>query len=172
MLSISRNLFKSRQKKLEVKEVWRASYLLRAARFSSAVMGGAEPNSKSMVRGIVTSRPGDLGVSSDVVLSSVRTVGSESVPVEMEEGGSLEPPPKRPLILSIATQSGISANLSYPSPLMESCLTSPTAMASEMETKPDSERAMVVLMTGSKTPFSVRLAMASATPPILASTIP
>jgi len=59
-----------------------------------------------------------------------------------------------------------------PSPLMESCLTSPTAMASEMETKPDSERATVALITGSITPFSVRLAMASATPPILASTIP
>jgi hypothetical protein len=55
---------------------------------------------------------------------------------------------------------------------MDSCLTSPTAMASEIETKPDSERMMVALITGSTTPFSVRLAMASATPPILASTIP
>lgn len=64
-------------------------------------MGGVEPNSKSIVNGIVTSRPGDLGISSDAVLSSVRTVGSESVSVEVEEGGSLEPPPKRPLILSI-----------------------------------------------------------------------
>ena len=76
-------------------------YLLRAVRFSSAVMGGVEPNSKSIVNGIVTSRPGDLGVSSDVVFSSVRTVGSESVPVEVDEEGLLEPPPKRPLILSI-----------------------------------------------------------------------
>ena len=64
------------------------------------VIGGVEPNSKSIVNGIVTSRPGDLGVSSDVVLSSVRTVGSESVPVEVDEEGLLEPPPKRPLILS------------------------------------------------------------------------
>jgi len=63
-------------------------------------MGGLGPNSKSIVNGIVTSSPGDLGVSSDVVLSSVRTVGSESVPVEVDEEGLLGPPPKRPLILS------------------------------------------------------------------------
>jgi len=63
-------------------------------------MGGVEPNSKSIVSGTVTSRPGDLGVPSDVVVSSARTVGSESVPVEVEEEGSLELPPKRPLILS------------------------------------------------------------------------
>jgi len=48
-----------------------------------------------MVNGTVTSRP-----DSDVVISSARTVGSESVPVEVEEEGSLELPPKRPLILS------------------------------------------------------------------------
>ena len=64
-------------------------------------MGGAEPNSKSIVNGIVTSRPGNLGASSDVVLSSVRTVGSESVPVGVDEEGLLVPPPKKPLILSI-----------------------------------------------------------------------
>ena len=63
-------------------------------------MGGVEPNSKSIVNGTVMSRPDDLGVSSDVVLSSARTVDSESVSVGMEEEGSPEPPPKRPLILS------------------------------------------------------------------------
>ena len=71
-------------------------YLLREARLSSGVMGGVEPKSKSIVNEIVTSGPGEFGVSSDAVLSSARTVGSESVPVEVEE----EPPPKRPLILS------------------------------------------------------------------------
>ena len=64
-------------------------------------MGGVEPNSKSIVNGTVTSRPDDLGVSSDVVLSSARTVDSESVSVGMEEEGSPELPPKRPWILSI-----------------------------------------------------------------------
>lgn len=63
-------------------------------------MGGVGPNSKSMVNGIVTSSPDDLVVSSDGVLSSVRTIGSVSVPVGAGEEGSLEPPPKRPLILS------------------------------------------------------------------------
>jgi hypothetical protein len=63
-------------------------------------MGGVEPNSKSMVNGTEISRPEDLDVSSDASLSSVRTVGSESVLVAVEEEGSLEPPPKRPLILS------------------------------------------------------------------------
>lgn len=76
-------------------------YLLREARFSSAVIGGVGPNSKSIVNGTEISGPCDLVVSSDVVPSSVRTIGSESVPVEVEEGGSLELPPKRPLILSI-----------------------------------------------------------------------
>ena len=70
-------------------------------------MGGLGPNSKSIVNGIVTSSPGDLGVSSDVVLSSVRTVGSESVPVEVDEEGLLGPPPKRPLILSEGPQQEI-----------------------------------------------------------------
>ena len=53
-----------------------------------------------MVNGIVNSSSDDLDVSSDVVLSSVRTMDSESVPVGVGEEGSLEPPPKRPLILS------------------------------------------------------------------------
>ena len=66
-------------------------------------MGGVEPKSKSIVNGIVISRPGDLGGSSDVS-SSARMVGSESVPVEVEEEGSLELPPKRPLILSVDSQ--------------------------------------------------------------------
>ena len=78
-------------------------------------MGGAEPNSNSIVNGIVTSRPDDLGVPSDVVLSSVRTVGSESVPVEVGEEGSLEPPPKRPLILSKNQSIGDSERI-YPIP--------------------------------------------------------
>ena len=55
---------------------------------------------------------------------------------------------------------------------MESWLASPTAMASEIETKPDSEMAIVVLITCSRTPCLVKLAMASATPPILASMTP
>jgi hypothetical protein len=69
-------------------------------------MGGLEPNSKSIVNGTVTSRPCALSGSSDVLLSSARIVGSESVPVEVEEGGSLELPPKRPLILSINLLAG------------------------------------------------------------------
>jgi len=68
-------------------------------------MGGVEPNSKSIVNGIVTSRPGNLEGSPDVAISSARTVGSESVSVEVEEGGSLGLPPKRPLILSMNHQS-------------------------------------------------------------------
>ena len=76
-------------------------YLSRATRFSAAVMGGVEPNSKSMVNGTVTSRP-----DSGVVISSGITVGSESVPVEVEEEGSLELPPKRPLILSVNQSAG------------------------------------------------------------------
>ena len=64
-------------------------------------MGGVGPNSKSTVNGIVTSEPGDLSGSSDVTISSTRSVSSESVPVEVEEEGSLELPPKRPLILSV-----------------------------------------------------------------------
>ena len=48
------------------------------------VMGRVEPNSKSTVSGTVTLRP-----DSDVVISSGRTVESESVPVEAER--SLEP---------------------------------------------------------------------------------
>ena len=54
-----------------------------------------------MVNGMVTSRP-----DSDVVISSARTVGSESVPVEVEEEGSLELPPNRPLILSANQSAG------------------------------------------------------------------
>jgi len=50
---------------------------------------------------MVTSRP-----DSDVVVSSARIVGSESVPVEVEEEGSLELPPKRPLILSANRSAG------------------------------------------------------------------
>jgi hypothetical protein len=63
-------------------------------------MGGVGPNSKSIFNGIVNSRPEDLGVSSGVVVSSVITIDSESVPAEVGEEGSLGPPPKRPLILS------------------------------------------------------------------------
>ena len=75
-------------------------YRLREARFSSAVMGGVGPNSNSIFNGIVISKPEDLGVSPGEVVSSVRAIGSESVPAEAEEEGSLGPPPKRPLILS------------------------------------------------------------------------
>lgn len=75
--------------------------LLREARFSSAVIGGVGPNSKSIVNGTEISRPWDLVVSSGVLSSSVRPIGSESVPVGVEEEGSLGLPPKRPLILSI-----------------------------------------------------------------------
>ena len=63
-------------------------------------MGGVGPNSKSMVNGTEISTPWGLGVSSCMVLSSVRAIGSESVLVEGGEEGSLEPPPKRPFILS------------------------------------------------------------------------
>ena len=85
-------------------------------------MGGVEPNSKSIVNGIVTSRPGDLGGSSDVVTSSARMVGSESVPVEVEEEGSLELPPKRPLILSVDQSAGYSEHDFIPLPTFDGVL--------------------------------------------------
>lgn len=69
-------------------------------------MGGVEPNSKSIVNGIVTSRPDDLSGSSGVMISSAKSLSSESVPVKVEEEGSLEPPPKRPLILSVNQSAG------------------------------------------------------------------
>jgi len=126
-------------------------------------MGRVGPNSKSFVNGIVASGSGDLGVSSDVVLSSVRPVGSKLVPVEADEEGLPGPPPKRPLILSRRAAQQESPSEPIPSLTFNGIL---------LDLADSDGVAIVVLISGPRTHLSVRLARASAELQILASKIP
>ena len=71
----------------------------------------------------------------------------------------------------VVSSAGLAANNPFSLPVSVSSLTSPYAMASDTDTKPDSESVTVALTTGSTTPSSVKFAIASATPTISASSI-
>ena len=163
----------------------------REAFFSLTVRGGMEVNLRLVVRGMVFT-------TGTAFFSGMADADAFTIPEEVpEEDGAVDeveavsesrggtfsadsavssdeevPPPKNPLSLPTKKDDkltnmveGSQDNL----PVIVSSLISPNTIASDTEIKPDSESVIVALTTGSEAPFSVRLAMASATFPISTS---
>lgn len=109
----------------------------------------------------------------DAVLESVSLGGVFSNnSVEVSASLAEELPTKRSLIFpGTYTMHKLCEKDHGSSPEILSSLISPNATALDTLTKPDSESVRVAFTTGSTTPSSVRLAIASATPTISASSI-
>ena len=105
---------------------------------------------------------GEASVSPGGILSAEPVVSSEELP-----------PPKKPFSFPGLTSAPVfgAARFANHTPAMLSSFISPYAIASEMETRPDSDSVSVAFTTGSVAPRSVKFPIASATPLISASKI-